>query len=288
MKKVYLKALLLILIWSLPFFSLSNAQLLDKEDSDKNYFQAAIFDLKINSQNLLRSSGILFDSRKIKSSESIEKSIRLENGGNMPLSYYPYFIYKEGDINLCKALRLTMYVDSSTFYEGLLSDLGKSPLVISLSGSDDLIKFQIKSEISDTVYQGKHCKFDFEFRTYRDESSQNGFYDKEVLSNFIKTAYEPSLDAMYDPLKHQFVFTFSNLKHFKSFDYILSYKSDTISDLVKGSEDVKGSESITTKILTGSCSEYGTCVYHPNPRDFKLEIKFIDIDGNTLVYTLGV
>lgn len=274
------KLIYLIILSAVTFTGITNAQFLDEVIVTGNSLLASDIDFLLTSNVKSKSNGFFLDIHKFKKDEPVEKSIRLESIGSASFSYYPFFIYKAGDINVCNKLKLTMDIDSGTFFEGSLTDLGKSADPVKLSGTNDLIKFQIESVVDDVSYQGKYCKFDFEFKTFKDESMRIGFYDEENLSNYIKIAYEPEIAAFYDRLTHQFVITLSNLTHINSYNYILSYKTDTISDLVKGSEVVSGSEPITKKILTGSCSEFGTCVYHPNPREFMLEINFIDLDSD--------
>lgn len=96
----------------------------------------------------------------------------------------------------------------------------------------------------------------------------NIFESREIL---------PSLSFSYSSATHSVSFAVENINHYKKLEYQLTYDSENGQQGVIGAQDLNNQDQFRQdKIILGTCSSGGTCVYHSKVKNMKVEVDLFD------------
>lgn len=278
MKKAILNLILLLNLSLLPLFSVTNASFFDNEIAYLPTLTASSLDFELIDQvgNPITE---LFNEDWWTNDAPVEEKVVVKNLGSQTFSYYPAFVFKNGESQVCKGLRLTANRDSVDVYAGQLNELTVPSLAAQLTGTEDLWIFTLENTNDDTSIQGKTCEFELKFSTVG-----SGFSDTETLSNSIKLAHIPTLSASHNSSTRTLSFTAGNLStftHFKyNIDYTYIFEGSEVTDHFEDTITLTGEEDKTIEKLLGTCSN--TCTYQDNPHDFMVKVEFHHSDGHSV------
>lgn len=284
MKNLITKILILVVLALIPFAYLTNASFNDGELTQSNYFGASSLDFEIldDSQNQITEP--IFYEEKLQKETVLTASLNVVKTGYEDFDYWPYFEFESGEEEVCSALELKASREGIEVYSGSLSDFDMASSAAQITGGIDEWEFEVQHDNSEQELQGENCEFDITFQAYQDADNPGGFSDTEKVTGNIGIAYEPDLSVNHNTSTYEFEIELSKLSNFISFDYELTYDTDTILELVNGAESLSGENDKNIDIILGTCSG-SSCTYHVNPHNFSLTIELLDIDGHTIILT---
>ncbi|MBU4360788.1 lamin tail domain-containing protein, partial [Patescibacteria group bacterium] len=159
--------------YNFPYSNSNFVGFSDTEEITNNTYQAGTLDLVLNSENDF--------TPEVTDTQSSIRDVVVENQGSLDFQYKVNIDNFSGDIAFCDDLSLKVIFDSSTIYDGVLSNFY-------LATSTDIgnLNFEVNSNISET---DKICNFDFVFVAWQDnlENEILGFSDIEILSNVVSS-----------------------------------------------------------------------------------------------------
>lgn len=113
------------------------------------------------------------------------KAVRIQKTGKMNMKYRLTMIKTGGSDLFCNELNLQVLYKGTQKYEGKLKDVA---IDSQLQGTerDDWIFF-VSFDNENPSLKNKNCEFDFQFKTYRDNPSEQttGFYAIKKIGNVI-------------------------------------------------------------------------------------------------------
>lgn len=113
------------------------------------------------------------------------KAVRIQKTGKMNMKYRLSMVKTGGSDPFCNELKLQVLYKGAQKFDGKLKDV---TIDSQLQGTerDDWIFF-ISFDNENVALKNKGCEFDFQFKTYRNDPSEqpSGFYAIKKLSNSI-------------------------------------------------------------------------------------------------------
>jgi predicted ribosomally synthesized peptide with SipW-like signal peptide len=225
MSKKIIKILATILIFSFnlsPILNISKtfAYYSDTETSLDNTFQAGTLDFHLEGGEWLPEENAV----NLQPGGSVSTTISVIKDGSLDFVYSASTSIdtENSDTQFCNALNLKVESDTNTLYDGPLSSLSFSPVLIS-DGKDDLTFTLTLSSSYSPPEDGASCVFTFIFRGWQENLSfGQGFYDEEEIENEIQNG--GSTTSGYSPIADAYVDQSQGNKNFGSFKE-LSIKS---------------------------------------------------------------
>ncbi len=282
MKRLIAKILLLISLAVMPWLQATNAWFLDTEQSVNNRLAASSLDFVLLNDDQSLHHGLFFDEAKLKVGQPTTKSVVVKNIGQMDLNYWPTLEYILASQLACNQIEITASFNGNKVYEGLLTEFDLAANPVEIAQANHQWDFDLSNANENPELYGETCEFSLIFKGFQNPNTLNGFSDTEMLTNKVILAHQPTLVVEYDQNEHLFSYILTNLTSFTALDYRLSYDTDTISDVIVGSQVILGPDPITKTMLLGSCSSENSCTYLPNPHNFELQLDLTDIDGDHL------
>jgi len=83
-------------------------------------------------------------------------------------------------------------------------------------------------------------------------------------------------------------FDLLNIDQFDSFEYILTYTSQSGDQAIKGSKAITDDQITVSELILGTCSAGGQCTYHQDIKDLKLQVILKGFFERTLIKTLNL
>jgi|GEM_PF-2097224 len=110
--------------------------------------------------------------------------------------------------------------------------------------------------------------------------SENEPFAKSSLINRISpiNSPTPSPELTVNSTNTDINFMLANITNYAKLSYELTYDSDNGQQGVTGSVDLNAQNEFAKKILLGTCSSGGTCVYHSNVKNIKLKCELTNGD----------
>ncbi len=101
----------------------------------------------------------------------------------------------------CNQFTLTLFLENGTPISQNLFSFETGPIQFSDLTDDLVFKIGLTGEISGT----KKCTFNLEFEAWQDASMTSGFFDTEILSNYVETKEESSSQPQADIVINEFL-----------------------------------------------------------------------------------
>jgi predicted ribosomally synthesized peptide with SipW-like signal peptide len=206
MSKKIIKILATILIFSFnlsPILNISKtfAYYSDTETSLGNTFQAGTLDFHLKGGDWLPEENAV----NLQPGSSVTTTISVIKDGSLDFVYSASTSIdtENSDLQFCNALNLKVELATSTLYNGSLSSLSFSPVLI--SGDRDDLTFTLTLSSSYLPPEdGASCVFTFIFRGWQENLSfGQGFYDEEEIENEIRNG--GSTTSGYSPIADSYV-----------------------------------------------------------------------------------
>ncbi len=177
-KKLLLKGIALVLMFSVLGIATTSAFLSDTEISNGNNFSAGSLDFSLTSPGgfapLPLTPGVL-----------ASRSALVNNDGSSEFNYDIRSVETGGNHDFCNALNLEAKLGGVTKYNSTLLGFVLSPAV--LFGGSDSWEFNVWFDSTDTSLQNQTCDFNLVFRSWQTDSDGTwGFLDEEILVNNLQ------------------------------------------------------------------------------------------------------